>query len=145
MKSSLLCQTLAVSVSGYYVWRKRPICQRKREDGQLSEVIRAASHGNREVYGNPRVHAELWAQGIKCSRKRLARLMRNWVSQLAVIVIACLPPEVSLAHASRPTCSIVSSLPQRPRGSGLPMSRLYGRLRGGSTLRRYLISSPAGW
>jgi putative transposase len=49
----------------------------QREDGQLAEQIQAASHANRGGYGSPRVQAELQAQGIPCSRKRVARLMRE--------------------------------------------------------------------
>jgi putative transposase len=51
--------------------------QHQREDGQLAEHIQAAYHANRGVYGSPRVHAELQAQGIRCARKRVARLMRE--------------------------------------------------------------------
>src|SRR6266699_5153014 len=51
--------------------------QHQREDGQLVEQIQAAYHANRGVDGSPRVHAELQAQGIKCARKRVARLMRE--------------------------------------------------------------------
>jgi putative transposase len=72
---SLLCETLDVSVSGYYAWHKRQMSQHQREDGQLAERIQAAYHANRGVYGSPRVHAELQAQGIKCAHKRVARLM----------------------------------------------------------------------
>jgi putative transposase len=74
---SLLCEPLGVSISGYSAWRKRPMSQHQREDGQLAEQIQAASHANRELYGSPRVHAELQAQAITCSRKRVARLMRE--------------------------------------------------------------------
>lgn len=74
---SLLCETLEVSVSGYYAWRNRSMSQHQREDGQLAEQIQAAYRANRGVYGSPRVHAELQAQGIKCARKRVARLMRE--------------------------------------------------------------------
>jgi putative transposase len=73
----LLCETLAVSVSGYYAWRNRPMSHHQREDGQLAEHIQAAYHANRGVYGSPRVHTELQAQGIRCARKRVARLMRE--------------------------------------------------------------------
>jgi putative transposase len=51
--------------------------QHKQEDGQLAEQIQAAYHANRRVYGSPRVHAELQDHGISCSRKRVARLMRE--------------------------------------------------------------------
>lgn len=51
--------------------------QHNREDGQLAEKVKAAFQANRCVYGSPRVHAELHAQGIHCARKRVARLMRE--------------------------------------------------------------------
>ena len=72
-----LCETLDVSISGYYAWRKRPMSQHQREDGQLADRVQAAYHANRGVYGSPRVLAELQAQGISCARKRVARLMRE--------------------------------------------------------------------
>jgi len=74
---SVLCETLGVSLSGYYAWRKRPRCEHRRADEVLSEQIQAIYHACRQVYGSPRIHAELQAQGITSSRKRVARLMRE--------------------------------------------------------------------
>jgi putative transposase len=74
---SVLCETLGVSLSGYYAWKKRPMSQHQREDNQLAEHIQEVYHSCRRVYGSPRIHAELRAQGITSSRKRVARLMRE--------------------------------------------------------------------
>ena len=74
---SVLCETLGVSLSGYYAWRKRPICQHRRADEVLADQIQEVYHACRQVYGSPRIHAELQAQGISSSRKRVARLMRE--------------------------------------------------------------------
>ena len=73
---SLLCETLEVSVSGYYNWRQRPMSQHTQADAELAEQIQAAYHAHRRLYGSPRLHVELHEQGISCSRKRVARLMR---------------------------------------------------------------------
>jgi putative transposase len=43
----------------------------------LSEKIETIHRNSRATYGAPRVHAELRAIGIRCSRKRVARLMRR--------------------------------------------------------------------
>jgi transposase InsO family protein len=51
--------------------------QHQREDSQLADRIQEAYHANRQVYGSPRIHAELQAEGITSSRKRVARLMRE--------------------------------------------------------------------
>jgi putative transposase len=72
-----MCSVLEVSENGYYNWLKRGKSQRKQDDEQLVLRIEDAYHDNRGVYGSPRIHAELKAQGIKCGRKRIARLMRE--------------------------------------------------------------------
>ena len=74
---SVLCEALEVSLSGYDAWRKRPIREHGRADGVLAEQIQEVYHACRQVYGSPRIHAELQAQGITSSRKRVARLMRE--------------------------------------------------------------------
>ena len=72
-----MCRVLEVSLSGYSAWCKRAPSQHSREDAQLAEKVKTAFQANRRVYGSPRVHAELRAQGIHCARKRVARLMRE--------------------------------------------------------------------
>jgi putative transposase len=73
----VMCRVLEVSESGYYAWRKRPICQRRREDAQLSTQIRQVFTFHQGRYGSPRLHVELRDQGQSISRKRVARLMRE--------------------------------------------------------------------
>lgn len=73
----LMCRMLGVSRSGYYDWRSRPPSQRQRADATLTEKIRQIRDRSRRTYGYPRVHAELRAIGVRCSRKRVARLMRK--------------------------------------------------------------------
>jgi hypothetical protein len=63
--------------SGYYAWRKRGLSRRRREDAALLERVRRVWEGSGRTYGAPRVWAELWAGGVRCSRKRVARLMRE--------------------------------------------------------------------
>lgn len=72
-----MCRMLAVSESGYYAWYKREPSPRQREDERLTEQIRQAYDRGRQVYGSPRVHAELRAQGIACGKNRVARLMQQ--------------------------------------------------------------------
>jgi len=73
----LICNVLGVSESGFYAWRKRPTCQRKREDAQLTQEIRQVYLTHRGRYGSPRIHVELKDQGQCIARKRVARLMRE--------------------------------------------------------------------
>ncbi len=75
--AKVLCDTLGVSLSGYYAWKKRPMSAHCREDSILADQIQEAYQSCRQVYGSPRIYAELQAQGMSCSRKRVARLMRE--------------------------------------------------------------------
>jgi transposase InsO family protein len=72
-----LCRALGVSVSGYYAWRTREPSQQQQRDEALLHAIQAVYQAGRGVYGSPRVHAALRQQGLYCSRKRVARLMRR--------------------------------------------------------------------
>lgn len=72
-----LCRVLGVSVSGYYAWRQRRPSAHQQRDARLLVEVRAVHAASRGVYGSPRVHAVLRQQGTVCSRKRVARLMRQ--------------------------------------------------------------------
>lgn len=72
-----LCGALGVSVSGYYAWRGRQASQQKQSDAVLLQAIRGVYQAGRGLYGSPRIHAALRQQGVSCSRKRVARLMRQ--------------------------------------------------------------------
>lgn len=76
-KVARLCRALSVSKSGYYAWRGREPSRRSARDGELLLQIKEAHADSRRTYGSPRVHAELRARGTRCSRKRVARLMRS--------------------------------------------------------------------
>ncbi len=73
-----MCERLGVSTSGYYAWRKRGPSARAVNDAELTRTVRQIHAASRGTYGAPRVHAELDdAHGIRCGRKRVARLMRT--------------------------------------------------------------------
>jgi putative transposase len=73
----LLCSVLGVSRAGYYAWKDRPACARRRRDDELLGEIRAIHDESKGTYGWPRIHAELRHRGVHVSRKRVARLMRQ--------------------------------------------------------------------
>ena len=73
---ALMCRVLAVSRAGFYAWLERPPSARARADGRLRIAIRAIHAESQRCYGSPRVHRELRAQTIRCSRKRVVRLMQ---------------------------------------------------------------------
>jgi putative transposase len=63
---NVMCRVLDVSVSGFYAWKRRPLCPRKREDGELATRIEETFVQNRQVYGSPRI------PGSSCERKAFA-------------------------------------------------------------------------
>jgi len=71
-----MCQALGVGRSGYYAWRRRRPSRRAQANQTLLEQIRKEHHASRQTYGSPRIHAALCRNGLDCSRKRVARLMR---------------------------------------------------------------------
>lgn len=73
-----MCRVLQVSHAGYYKWLERGPSQRAQQDERLRALIGQIHAQSRKTYGAPRIHAELReAWGVRCSRKRVARLMRE--------------------------------------------------------------------
>jgi transposase InsO family protein len=80
----VLCRVLGVSRSGYALYGRRQKqtlsgqhTQRQQKDAALLLHIRAAYRRGRCYSGSPRVHDDLREQGIRTSRKRVARLMKQ--------------------------------------------------------------------
>jgi len=74
---AVMARVLGVSESGYHAWRRREPSARAVADAALLKRIRTIHLGSGEIYGAPRVHAALSAQGGQHGRKRIARLMRE--------------------------------------------------------------------
>ena len=72
-----LCAVLGVSPSGYYDWRDRSPSPRDRANAQLTEHIHAAFIASDEIYGVPKIRAELADQGIYVGKNRIAHIMRR--------------------------------------------------------------------
>ena len=65
-----------MSTSGYNDWLNRPESERSRENRRLTEKIRHSHQSSGEVYGAPKIHKDLLADGEVCSENRVARLMK---------------------------------------------------------------------
>jgi putative transposase len=75
---SRLCRSLAVSVSGFHAWRRRPPSKRAAEDAALAARIRAIHEMSDGTYGAPRIKEELAdIDGLHVGKKRIARLLRK--------------------------------------------------------------------
>jgi putative transposase len=75
-----MADLLTVSRSGYYAWKKReqagpsPVQQRRQ---QLTTKIIDFHDASDQVYGSPRILADLREDGEQISRKTVAKLMRS--------------------------------------------------------------------
>jgi len=66
-----------VSRSGYYKFIVRSPSDRIQENERLLSKIKKSYQDSRKTYGSPRVYSELRASGETCSRKRIARIMKE--------------------------------------------------------------------
>jgi transposase InsO family protein len=72
-----MAKIFRVSRSGYYAWESRKPSKYALEELALGELIGDIFKTHYSRYGSPRIWAELKDVGIKISRKRVARLMRE--------------------------------------------------------------------
>src|SRR4051794_41311655 len=86
-----MARVLGVSTAGYYAWRDRPPSAHAQADAALLKQVRTVHASSRHIYGAPRVHAQLRADGARHGRKRVARLMQE-----AGLVGACVNAGVKI-------------------------------------------------
>ena len=72
-----LLSVLEVSPSGYYAWLDRPESCRAQSNRALTAKILTFHKASREIYGSPRIHKDLKADGERVGEKRVARLMQK--------------------------------------------------------------------
>jgi transposase InsO family protein len=83
---AIQCRALNVCRSGYYTWRNRPASASSRRRAQLTDKIHAIHQRKyHDVYGAPRLHQELAAQGCACNRKTVAKCMKEAGIQAATV------------------------------------------------------------
>lgn len=73
----VLCRVMQVGRSGFYAWLRRAPSARAKADTVLQDQIDRAFRGSRGTYGSPRIRAQLNAEGVPVSKRRVARLMRR--------------------------------------------------------------------
>lgn len=72
-----MCYLFKVSRSGYYNWLDRKPSDTSEENKMILEKIKQIHKQSRCTYGSPRVTAELNERGVKVSKPRVARLMKQ--------------------------------------------------------------------
>jgi putative transposase len=73
----MLCRVLKVRSSGYYVWLKRPLSARERDEMRLELEIHAAHNRTRQTYGPERLQRDLADNGIVVGVHRIKRIRKK--------------------------------------------------------------------
>jgi putative transposase len=73
---SSMCRVLGVHRSGYYAWLQSPLSGREQEDRRLLGLVKQAWLESGCVYGYRKIHRDLRELGERCSKHRVAKLMK---------------------------------------------------------------------
>ena len=73
----LMCRLLAVSRSGYYDWKHRPLSDRGEANQLLANDIKRIFEDEKGRPGSPRMTRRLQDEGKSVGRHRVARIMRS--------------------------------------------------------------------
>lgn len=73
-----MCRALGVTRQGYYAWASRPPSAHEDRDLELARLIGDEYGASRGIYGAPKIFMRLRMSGVSTSRKRVARIMREY-------------------------------------------------------------------
>lgn len=71
----VLCEVLEVTPSGYQAWKRRGLCQRRKEDERLGQEIEKLFDQSGCALGSPKIYHQMKAKGFNVGLNRVARLM----------------------------------------------------------------------
>lgn len=74
---SSMCRWSAVSTSGFYEWKSRPVPATTRRRMKLAGLIEALFHASDGTYGYRRVHADLARSGFHADDDTVRQIMRD--------------------------------------------------------------------
>jgi putative transposase len=74
---AVTCRALGVSESWLYKWHDRPPTRRQQRRAELDAAVAEAFEDSRELYGSPRIHADLREAGWTVSEKTVADSMKR--------------------------------------------------------------------
>lgn len=72
-----MAKVLGVSSSGFYKYINKKDCATAIKNEELLKKIKSIYKKSRKTYGSPRIYKVLKQQGEICSRKRIAKIMKN--------------------------------------------------------------------
>ena len=72
-----MCQIFKISRSSYYDWINRPLSHSKEQDMKILVHIKEIFDESNSTYGHRRIKYRLRQRGIKVSKNRIRRLMRE--------------------------------------------------------------------
>lgn len=72
-----MCRVLLVSKAGYYAWRLRALCERRKRDADLRFHVVAFHQASSKRYGSRPILRDLRDIGERVGRKRVVKLMRQ--------------------------------------------------------------------
>lgn len=72
-----MCGIFNISRSSYYKWERRVPGKREQRKEEITSRIKEIHKQSYQTYGSPRIRMELKRMGIECSKKTVARIMRE--------------------------------------------------------------------
>lgn len=117
---ALLCETLGVSRSAYYAWRRHALSQRERDDHRLMPKVRDIFWEHKRRYGARRILEELAArqepyENDGLARKEVAAYVRYYNTRRRHSALDYLTPEEFEAGSRGPRAKTCGAQNQRTK------------------------------
>jgi len=109
-----MARVFRVSKSAYYKWCKHPVKKWDQVNALLLVHIKKIHGKSRQTYGSPRIADKLTRKGIKVSRPRVARLMKQ------ALIRSVLKKKYVVTTDSSHSCRIFENLVDRNFTPGTP-------------------------